>query len=534
VQAARAADLANVTRQDLRSRVVPRNIPQSEEYRTYFGRSLDMARIENAIRRAECGIMAEITDLTSESLSLDPHILSCAVKRFGAIPALDWTLTPASGPDVDPELAQDIADHCRGNLERIPCFGERLYDLVWAEFDGRAALELHWDFRSSKQPWWLSALEWIHPRRLSFNQQRDLQLIDTWRERGNFVSDGFRLADVPGKFLWWLPRLFREYPEREGLAPRSVYWAFFKRFSWRYRMVLTELFAVPWRIVTADADAPVSPEGMEEAGEVAEKLGQSTTAWFEPGIKFDTTFPHENSGQLFGMTNEDVDKQMSKLYLGQTGTTETDQGNRAGMIVAEGQQDIIKHLTGMGVSGRVNEQVVLPMTVFNYGPDTAGHAPRFELLTQPPRDREKEMNLAERAVQLQVPVAVDEIRDIAAIRKPDEDEAYVIGTTSGGTDAMGNPLPGGVKVVDPSGTEPKPDPTDLDDASNDLKKQEAEGVDGEADKADDEKELRGIAAYRERARAAGHELTDGALATLAEMSPTTRDAVFEAMIHGHA
>ena len=206
------ADIASVTRSDLTSRIVSRRIPRSEEYRTYFGRSLDMVRIENAIRRAEAGLMTELTDLETESLGFDPHTLSCAVKRFGAIPSLDWNLTPAKGPDIDPKLAQLAHDVVRQNLHGIPCFGERLYDLTWGEYDGRSALEIHWDYRRHKWPWAVGALEWIHPRRLNFDQQRDLQLIDTWHERGEFASYGLRLADAPGKFLWWMPRLFREYP----------------------------------------------------------------------------------------------------------------------------------------------------------------------------------------------------------------------------------------------------------------------------------------------------------------------------------
>ncbi len=62
-----------MTLNDLKRRVVSKRIPKSEEYRTYFGRSLDMARIENAIRHAEFGHMVAITDLESETLSLDGY-----------------------------------------------------------------------------------------------------------------------------------------------------------------------------------------------------------------------------------------------------------------------------------------------------------------------------------------------------------------------------------------------------------------------------------------------------------------------------
>ena len=227
--------------------------------------------------------------------------------------------------------------------------------MAWAEFDGRGAQELHWDFRAGPRPWWLRELSWIHPRRLSFDQQRDLVLIDTTSPPANFIPHGLRLGEHPAKFWWWMPRLFREYPEREGIAPRSLYWMFFKRFSWRYRMVLTELFGMPWRIVTIDetVDEKVSGDVLDEVADQVENLGRDTTAQIPRGVKVEVVPPHHESGKLFGMTNDDVDKQMSKLWLGNTGTTETDQGNRAGMIVAKGEQSIITHRLGEGLSGRV-------------------------------------------------------------------------------------------------------------------------------------------------------------------------------------
>ncbi len=550
-----------ITISDLRRRIVPRRLPRSEEYRTYYGRSLDMARIEYAIRQAECGQMVAITDLESETLSLDGHVQALAVKRFGAIQSTPWGLTPAKGPDIDAGLAEELADLVRAQLTQIPCFGERLYDLAWAEYDGRGAHEIQWEQRPGRDPWWVRQLDWIHPRRLSFDRARDLRLIDTWQQTGNFADDGLRLADVPGKFIWWLPRLFREYPEREGLAPRSLYWTFFKRFSWRYRMILIELFAVPWRIVKGGEYA--SPEGLEAAEEAAEALGRDTTARFERDIDLDVVFPHENSGQLFQMTSDDVDKQMSKLWLGNTGTTDTNDTNRAGGIVAKGEQDIIHHRLGEGLSGRVQEQLVVPIVALNRGHDAVKCAPRFALQTDPPRDREKGMGLLERAVALQVPVAIDEVRETSGTRAPDDDEAYVVGMR----DEDGKVR---YQVVDPS------ESADLDAASAAASTQEDEGTAGAEDRADEDRErmvaqivtragitteaatmaydaamawrledlhrvpglgtddARWIAevggGIRQLAKFRGLDLTDDAIEALASMGQGTRDAVLEALL----
>lgn len=518
------ADIATASHSDLVTRIVSRRLPVSEEYRTYFGRSLDVARIEVAIQRANVGYMVDMTDLGSEAVSLDPHVQSCLGKRFGTIQATDWSVTPASGPGIDKAFARELAIFARQRIERIPCFGERLYDLAWAEFDGRAAHEIHWEFTAEKQPWHIRELGWVHPRRLSFDQARSLQVIDTWQPRG-FVEQGVRIADHPGKFLWWQPRLFREYPEREGLNPRTLYWTFFKRFSWRHRMTLTELFAIPWRIVEVDEDANVSPEGLKEAEEAAENLGRDTTARFEKGIKLRVEWPGEESGELFGMTNEDVDKQMSKLVLGNTGTTETDQGNRAGMIVAVGEQEIITQGTGAGVSERITEQVALPMTVLNHGAQVADHCPTVEVITDAPRDRGKELDVVERVVKLQVPVPLEEIRELAGTRAPEADEAYIVGSGETAPAVPGQPAAPSFRVVDPS----------VDAAAAKLPEREEGGTAGEKAKADKEADKDPTTAARRKGlrdlcAARGLRLTDEAIDELAAMAEATRESVLEALL----
>jgi phage gp29-like protein len=245
-----------VSPRDLRADVVPRTMPTTALWRRNYGRGIDLSAIQNAISSAEVGLMADLTDLSTESSQTDPHLSSQMLKRIGAVATAPWNLDPARGPDTDKALALEAQTVMHSVVRKIPSFTERIFDLGWALFDGRAAQEIHWAsvLPIGKPPFqirWLPVdLRWLHPRTLSFGPERELRVIDPTRDRGYFQNtDGFALDDYPGKFLQWMPRLFRELPEREGLAPRCLYWSFFKRFSWRYRMILTELFGIPWRIV---------------------------------------------------------------------------------------------------------------------------------------------------------------------------------------------------------------------------------------------------------------------------------------------
>ncbi len=443
-----AADLAQVNYSALRKAIFP-VVPQSELYRQHYGRGLNMARIESAISQAEFGMMQDLTDLSAETTAIDPHLSSTLAKRFGALSAIDYDLTPAQGEGIDKAKALAICNRERRNIAKIRGFRQAIYQLAWGRFHGRAALETHWGFGSGGE-WAARSLGWIHPRRLSFGPERELRVVDAFQRIGYFQPAGFDLREMPGKFITWTPQTFCEYPEREGLAPRCLYWSFFKRFAARQRMILTELFGIPWRIVELEKDAPVQKEQLDSIAEKAEALGGTTTAAFPPGVKLRVERPESDSGEFFEMTIDGVDRQISKLVLGQTGTTDAE-GNRAESVVHQAQQDVILQLDGNGLTEAFQEQLIEVSVFLNDGPEMLSHAPRFQLRTQPPRDREKELVRVEKVISFGVPVAADEVYEISGLRKPANDEAQIVKAETTTTDPFGNPITKGPmgKIVEP-------------------------------------------------------------------------------------
>lgn len=472
----------------LEHQIIRTRLPKSENYRTYYGREVSPKRIETAIRMANIGLMVPLCDLESEAIGLDPHLLGVCAKRFGALQTVGWQLDMPTGPDVDQKEAKLILEVIRAKVNGIPSFTERIYDLAWGVFDGRAALELHWGLeRGTKYPWTIHDLCWLHPRRLSFDQARKLLIVDTFQSRGDFEAEGIPIEDIPGKFIWWKPRLFREYQEREGLGPRVMYWAFFKRFSMRMRMILTELFAVPWRIVTTAKDAPVQASSLTAAKTEAEALGRETTAMFDKGIELEVVSPGEHSGELMKMTVEDVDKQISKLVLGNTGTTEGGETNRANAVIQKDEQEIILTRDAESISARIQQQIIAPMVAQNFGVDALVNAPQFRIVTDPPRDREKDLGAAKTMIDLGAPLALDELYEVSGFRKPEKNEAVVVKSGEGaGVDAFGNPLPPTVKIVDPANPEPA---VDADDAASSSGGLEEDGIGKARDNAAEDLEL---------------------------------------------
>lgn len=443
--------------------LIGRRVPRDEQWRTYFGRSLTPARIESAILSAADGYMTDLTDASTETIVADPHLASVLRKRIGAVSQVDYDLAPAQGDDLDRTKAADIASMVRSQIDGIPDFKQSIEDLEWGHWDGRAAQEIHWDQRyTSRWRYQVAELAWIHPRRLSFGPEREIRVVDPGAYTGNFEARGLDTR-VPCKFISFTPRLFREYPEREGLAPRCMYWANFKRFSARERMVLIELYGKPWKILEEDPAGPnVSDSDREDALDQAEALGGVLVAQFAKGLKLRLETPDPKSGDLHNYTITDCDKQISKIVLGSTGTTDATAQGIGGQQarVHQDEQQLVIQADGERISGVIQRDLVGSIVRLNapfYGlsqADALRYAPKFRLRTEPKKDRKLEGECIRTFVDLGGSIALDEVRERMGFRKPRKDEAIIQIVESPQDDMSARYIPPRPKVLDPGASEP--------------------------------------------------------------------------------
>ena len=404
-----------------------RDIPYQEQNRPYFGRSLDLNRIQRAILSANRGYMRPMTDISLETISLDGHASSLLGKRLNRLAALPWEVEAADmGSSREQRRADEYADQVREQLKMIPNFRQKLIDIDWAIFHGRSGQELQWVFRWGA--WCVSQVHWIHPRRLSYGPNRDLRVVDPVQERGNFRDDvGFPLDAVPYKFITYTPRRFGDYAEREGLAPRTLYWSFFQRFGVRDRMELLEIFGKPWRIVSPKSDPnhpPPSADDLDEAFRAVNGLGNSSTARLPTAMEVQVTQPGTNAGQVHAEAIDHAQKVMSKLYLGQTGTTDavsTGLGSSIGDAMLS-EEDLIIAADAWDVSEVVEDQLTDAIIAVNYGVNALPWAPHFRIRTDPPMNRTDEAELVTKAQAVGLDVAEQEVRERLGFRELREGE----------------------------------------------------------------------------------------------------------------
>jgi len=434
-------------------------IPTEDLWRTYYGGSVDMMRIEQALLGANVGMMRPLTDLGREMVDRDPQISSLLLRRFGLLKTLPYTIEPAQGEGIDETRAKLYADVVRDQLGRIPGFRTRLFQLAWGQYDARAALEIQWEFgRKGVSRIQAKALGWIHPRRISYGPEREFRIVDSAYQTSYFPAIGEALRDYPYKFIEFRSQLFAEYPEREGLGPRCLYWAFFKRFGVRERMILAELFGKPWRIIEVDKDAGAQAEDLAAADRQIRNLGGAQTARLPKGAKLNVVSPGDNAGKVHDSILSHADEQMSKLILGNTNTTDAKPGGlgTGQADVHEGQQLIVHKNDASDIDEAIEDQLTDAIILLNFGPDALSHAPRFFLNVDPKTDKGMEIDRLAKIVQVGVPVSLAEAYERTGYRAPADDEPVLMVVQAPAQEG-GAPSPiARAQVVHPSGKSPEP------------------------------------------------------------------------------
>lgn len=404
--------------------------PRSENERRHYGKSLDMQMIDYALRAAERGRMTQITDISREQLIYDGHLSAVLQKRLNRLAALDWDVVPATGARIDTPKAEAYATFVRAQLDSIKSLRDAITYLAWAIYDNRSALELDWRFFGHE--WNLIGLNWINPRRLSYGPERDLRVIDTENDMGDFRPNvGYPIERVPYKFCVYKPRLFNDYSEREGLAIRTLYWSYFGRASQRERMLLQELFGRPWRIVKSlPGENPISlnDDSAKVAFETVQRLGYHNTARLPHGWDLQVIQPFSGAGQVSGDIIAHAEKVQSKLVLGSTGTTDavsTGLGSSIGDAHLS-EEDLIIASDARRAAETIEDQVTDAIIAVNFGPAELTHAPKFIFRTEPPVSREGEALRIGKALELGLRVGVEEAQEKMGVREVRDGQPYLV------------------------------------------------------------------------------------------------------------
>jgi SPP1 gp7 family putative phage head morphogenesis protein len=459
------------------------------------GALLDTMRIDRALRSADVGIMWLLADLAREAVAYNPKAQGILGKGLLPLAAADHELVPAED-GLSPQeraTAKDIANKIRAMVTGVRGFRQALLELAFGFFDGRAALEVQYERRGAET--WPVALDWMIPQRLSFDEARRLIVVDRWGDYGLFRKRGPALDELPGKFIQFMPRMFGDLQEREGLAPRYLFWLLFDRIIWRHRLLLTEKFGLPWRLVEQEIEKAVGVlkllqnrgDGGEGGAPNDDDAALDYTAgeldnleedgkWVAlPGQKLRVEWPPAEVHDFFGQGSDQILDRLSWL----TCHNGINEAPRAAEVVLKGPEDVLFEFRAQLVGEAVQRDFVNVLVELNYGADALPLAPRWQLRTRPERDKDKETDRLTKASALG-PIGIGVLYEVTGYRPPNEGEAAITPPTQGGA-------PGGGTSSAPALPRDEGASSDAVGALRDLGEEDDES--GQADAAEGERSL---------------------------------------------
>lgn len=333
---------------------------------------------------------------------------------------------------VTVEAATDAAEHvAHADLLREwlkeGVLDAALFDLLDAIGKGYAILEIEWE----------SAPELVAPKALTLRPMRWFELDRTDYETPLLLDGVGKLPLSPHKFV------IHKHPSKSGLTVRAglarvASWAWmYKAFTQRDWAIFVQNYGMPVRIgkyhpAASDADKEVLWRAVANiAGDCAAIIPQGMEIEFVEAKRSEGG----SAGQLYLERADWMDRQVSKLVLGQTATTDAISGGHAVGREHRLVQEDLERADAKLVSATLTRQLVPFIIAFNFGPQK--QYPRLVIGRPDETPIETVITALKELGPLGLTVEVSQMRDRLGFEEPAPDAAVI-----GGRPANPPPLAG--------------------------------------------------------------------------------------------
>jgi phage gp29-like protein len=365
-------------------------------------------RMAAILRAAEQDQPRDYLTLAEEMEERDCHYISVLGTRKRALTRLDIVIEEGAEDGSNKEIADEVR-----RLTERPVFLDLIGDLVDALGKGYAVAEIVWDTSDSR---------WT-PAEYVFRDQRFFLFDRLTRRKLRLAVDG-SLEGVPlppYKFVGHVPRLKSGVPIRGGLAKPAA-WAFiFKSYTLKDWAAFAEVYGMPIRVGKYGPNA--SSEDRQKLLAAVRNIGTDAAAIIPETmtIEFVEAGKGVSTGgaAVFAGLAEYLDKQISKLVLGQTMTTD----DGASLAQAKVHQTVrvdIQAADAVQLENTLNRDIVRPFIELNWGRQEV-----YPRITLPVAENEDLTALAgnlAKLVPLGFRVREAELRDRFGFTDPEEGE----------------------------------------------------------------------------------------------------------------
>ncbi|MCA0303488.1 MAG: DUF935 domain-containing protein [Proteobacteria bacterium] len=317
---------------------------------------------------------------------------------------------------VDP--ASDDAEHVRHadfirSIVAIPDFSLVRMDLSSALGPGMAFCEIDWD--TSMGQWkprgfQMRNLAWFRYDRVDLTTP--LVVDDVGQPQ----------PLVPYKWIVHRARLRTGIPVRDGLT-RAACWAWmFKNFDIKAWTIFLNKYGHPLRL--GKYPGGTKRDDLTRLLGALRQLGTDAAAAIPEGMTIEFIEAAAARGDAFQSQATYLDEQISKLVVGQTGTTDASKGGYAVGRVHDGVRAAISLYDGIVLSSTLNRDLVRPCVDLNFGPQQAYPVIRIGLGDT--RDVDVTLSRIGELVDRGLPVEASQVYPLLGLTEPKQGEDVVL------------------------------------------------------------------------------------------------------------
>lgn len=376
----------------------------------YPADGMNPVRLANILRAADQGDPLAYFELAEQIEERDPHYLGVLSTRKRSVSQIDVTVVSASDEKEDVELANMVRDW----LDRDELVDET-FDILDATGKGVSYTEIIWDF--SEGQYRPDRLEWRDPRFFTFDPRDGRTPLLRGGEDGRSADS----ALAPFKFISHAVKAKSGLPVRSGIA-RVAAWAWmFKAFTQRDWAVFAQTYGQPIRIGRFDSSA--SNADRATLWRAVANIAGDCAAIIPKGMEIEfIQAPNLGAASdLYEKRADWLDRQVSTLVVGQTGTTDSKSGGLGdgGNKVHDGVRADIEVADCKGLAATLNRDLVRPWVDLERGPRPRGAYPRIKIERPKPEDLAALSTVLANLVPLGLRVQQSDILDKLGFADPD-------------------------------------------------------------------------------------------------------------------
>ncbi|MDR2444866.1 MAG: DUF935 domain-containing protein [Spirochaetaceae bacterium] len=386
-----------------------------------------LTAILNNVKRGECP--ADYLELAQDIELKDLHYRSVLSTRKDAVTGLEIKVIPASEDKRDAEIAgaveRDIVKNTTAKLYTL------IRDMLDALAKGFSVSEIIWD--TDKTPWKPKAYKFRDPRWFQYDKETGKTLM-LRAPLGNELE-----PLKPFRFVVHEPHLISANQITAGLALPALYYWMLKSYDVTSWAAFIDRYGYPIRIGKYGKKATEQDRVTLKRAVAA--IGQDFGAVIPESALLEiieSKHAPETSNVYESMSGW-IDRQISKLVLGQTMTT--DEGaSRAQSETHEKVRDDIADSDIQQVIETLNTSLTIPYVNLNFGEQE--NYPKIDLFKPDEKNVEQIIAAVEKMGPQGFKVKADELRSALGLSNPEEGDEVIGGRAAHAPSEYGIPAPG--------------------------------------------------------------------------------------------